>query len=279
MDMEASRDRSPLPAAALDVSLPPAPRSDPPAENATAAAVEPGVALVTGAAKRIGRSISLELARAGWTVALHYRASRMEAEDLAAEIAANEGRAVTVSGDLAAPDAPADIFRQCLATCGPPTCLVNNASMFLDDTVGTLDGAHWDAHFATNLRAPVFLAQEFARHLPEGATGNIINIIDQRVWNLRPDFFSYTLSKSALWAATRTLAQSLAPRIRVNAIGPGPVLRSIHQSDADFEAECRSVLLQRGADPAEIAQAVGFILSARAMTGQMIALDGGQHLA
>lgn len=238
-----------------------------------------GVALVTGAAKRIGRSISLELARAGWTVALHYRSSRDEARMLADEITGEHGRAVLVSGNLSEPDSSTGIFEQCLAECGPPTCLVNNASLFLDDTIETLDQTHWDAHFATNLRAPVFLAQEFARHLPSDATGNIINIIDQRVWNLRPDFFSYTLSKSALWAATRTLAQSLAPRIRVNAIGPGPVLRSIHQSEDDFEAECRSVPLGRGASPEEIAAAVRYILSARSMTGQMIALDGGQHLS
>jgi NAD(P)-dependent dehydrogenase (short-subunit alcohol dehydrogenase family) len=138
--------------------------------------------------------------------------------------------------------------------------------------------ASWNAHLDINLRAPVFLAQDLVRHLPDGAEGNIINIIDQRVWKLTPEFFSYTLSKAGLWTATRTLAQALAPRVRVNAIGPGPVLKSIHQTDADFAAEVASTLLHRGPSTAEIAAAVRFILDAPAMTGQMIALDGGQHL-
>ena len=157
-------------------------------------------------------------------------------------------------------------------------CLVNNASEFQPDTVGSASLETWNAHLDINLRAPVFLAQALVRHLPAGTDGNVINIIDQRVWKLTPEFFSYTLSKAGLWTATRTLAQALAPRVRVNAIGPGPVLKSIHQTDADFSAEVRSTLLQRGPSTAEIASAVRFILDAPAMTGQMIALDGGQHL-
>jgi NAD(P)-dependent dehydrogenase (short-subunit alcohol dehydrogenase family) len=137
----------------------------------------------------------------------------------------------------------------------------------------------WELHQAVNLRAPVFLSQAFAAHLPPDQTGNIINMIDQRVWRLTPEFYSYTISKSALWSATRTLAQALAPRIRVNAIGPGPVLQSIHQHPEEFAAECRSTLLQRGADAQEISDAIRFILGAPALTGQMIALDGGQHLS
>jgi NAD(P)-dependent dehydrogenase (short-subunit alcohol dehydrogenase family) len=144
--------------------------------------------------------------------------------------------------------------------------------------VGTTTLASWTAHLDINLRAPVFLAQDVVHHLPAGSDGNIINIIDQRVWKLTPEFFSYTLSKAGLWTATRTLAQALAPRVRVNAIGPGPVLKSIHQTDADFAAEVQSTLLRRGPSTAEIAAAVRFILEAPAMTGQMIALDGGQHL-
>jgi NAD(P)-dependent dehydrogenase (short-subunit alcohol dehydrogenase family) len=161
---------------------------------------------------------------------------------------------------------------------GPPTCLVNNASEFLVDTVATVTAENWDTHLDINLKAPVFLARALYLHLPEGESGNVINIIDQRVWRLTPDFFSYTISKAGLWTATRTLAQALAPRVRVNAIGPGPVLKSIHQTENDFAAEVRSTLLKRGPSPAEIAAAVRFILDAPAMTGQMIALDGGQHL-
>lgn len=161
---------------------------------------------------------------------------------------------------------------------GPPTCLINNASEFLLDRIETMDEALWDRHLDVNLKAPVFLAQAMVRHLPGDVHGNIINIIDQRVWKLTPEFFSYTISKAGLWTATQTLAQSLAPRIRVNAIGPGPVLRSVHQSDAAFDAEKQSTLLKTGPSTAEIAAAVRFILATPSMTGQMIALDSGQHL-
>ena len=164
------------------------------------------------------------------------------------------------------------------AALGPPSCLINNASEFLLDTAQSTDEATWDTHLDINLKAPVFLAQAMVHHLPEGAEGNIINIIDQRVWKLTPDFFSYTISKAGLWTATQTLAQGLAPRIRVNAIGPGPVLRSVHQTDADFEAEKSSTPLKSGPSPEAIAAAVRFILATPSMTGQMIALDGGQHL-
>src|SRR6185312_7488815 len=161
---------------------------------------------------------------------------------------------------------------------GPLTTLINNASEFLPDSIGNLDEATWDLHLSINLKAPVFLSEAMAKQLPEGIEGNIINIIDQRVWNLTPEFFSYTISKAGLWTATRTLAQALAPRIRVNAIGPGPVLRSIHQTDDDFEREKQSTLLKRGPSAKEIAAAVRFILATPSLTGQMIALDGGQHL-
>jgi NAD(P)-dependent dehydrogenase (short-subunit alcohol dehydrogenase family) len=151
--------------------------------------------------------------------------------------------------------------------------------MFLPDAIGTLEGGLWDAQLAVNLKAPVFLAQAFARHLPRGATGNIINIIDQGVLKPTPLFFSYSVSKAGLWAVTRTLAQALAPTIRVNAIGPGPVLQSAHQTEAQFRAEYQATLLGRSTEPQELAAAIRFILDAPALTGQMLALDGGQHLA
>jgi NAD(P)-dependent dehydrogenase (short-subunit alcohol dehydrogenase family) len=239
---------------------------------------EPKVALITGAARRIGRAIALDLAHDGWRVAIHYRRSRDDAEALVRDIKNAGGNAAAIAGDLAKPEDVARLVPRCSEVLGAPTCLVNNASEFLADTVTTVTMDAWDTHLDINLKAPVFLAQSLHLHLPAGANGNVINIIDQRVWKLTPDFFSYTISKAGLWTATRTLAQALAPRVRVNAIGPGPVLKNVHQSEGDFAAEVRSTLLKRGPTPAEIAAAVRFILEAPAMTGQMIALDGGQHL-
>ncbi|MEQ1716676.1 MAG: SDR family oxidoreductase [Hyphomicrobium sp.] len=237
------------------------------------------VALITGAARRIGRTIALELARDGWSIGVHYRQSKAEAETLVGELHALGVSAAALQADLADFKAVQGLASDCAAALGnPPTCLVNNASEFLLDSLGTLEEATWDTHQSINLKAPVFLAQAMLKRLPHDVEGNIINIIDQRVWKLTPDFFSYTISKAGLWTATRTLAQALAPRIRVNAIGPGPVLRSIHQTEAEFAAEQSSTLLGTGPSPQEIAAAVRFILAAPSMTGQMIALDAGQHL-
>lgn len=236
-----------------------------------------GVALVTGAARRIGRALALEAAAAGYDVAVHYRGSRDEAEALAGDIRGQGLRAETFSADLSSADEARRLLPEAAAALGPLTLLVNNASLFLDDRVGTLTDETWDAHLNANLRAPVLLAQAFAAR-PD-AEGLIVNLLDQRVWSPNPLFFSYTVSKSALWAATRTLAQALAPRIRVNAIGPGPTLPSIHQSEADFAAEARHTLLERRAAPAEIAAALRFLIEAPSVTGQMIAVDAGQHLA
>ena len=158
------------------------------------------------------------------------------------------------------------------------SCLVNNASLFEFDDLATLALNTLEDHLAVNLVAPVLLAQAFAAQLGAEATGNVINIIDQRAWAATPEFFSYTLSKTSLWSATQMMAQALSPRVRVNAIGPGPTLRSVHQRPEDFEQEAQTTLLRRGTSPDEIARAVRFILDAPAMTGQMIALDGGQHL-
>lgn len=237
------------------------------------------IALITGGARRIGRAIALNLAREGWLVAVHYRKSRDEALAVIDEMQALGGRGAVIPGDLAVPEDVAQVVPKCIELLGPPTCLINNASEFMVDTPETVTMADWDTHLDINLKAPVFLSQALVRNLPEGTSANIINIIDQRVWKLTPAFFSYTISKAGLWTATRTLAQALAPRVRVNAIGPGPVLRSIHQTDADFDAEVKSTLLRRGPSTNEIAAAVKFILEAPSMTGQMIALDGGQHLA
>lgn len=237
-----------------------------------------GTVLITGAARRIGRAVALDLAAAGWAVAIHYRRSAAEAAELVEEISQRGGCARAFRGDLIDRNAIDQLVANVESELGPLTTLINNASEFLPDSIGNLDETTWDLHLCINLKAPVFLSEAMAKRLPEGVEGNIINIIDQRVWNLTPEFFSYTISKAGLWTATRTLAQALAPRIRVNAIGPGPVLRSIHQTDDDFEREKQSTLLKRGPSAAEIAAAVRFILATPSLTGQMIALDGGQHL-
>jgi NAD(P)-dependent dehydrogenase (short-subunit alcohol dehydrogenase family) len=239
----------------------------------------PPVALITGASQRIGRVLALDMARRGWSVGVHYRTSREPALELVAELRALGVKAAALPGDLADHEQVAALIPACNAQLGAPTCLINNASEFQFDDLTTTTPAAWNRHIDVNLRAPVFLAQAFAAALPEGRTGNVINIIDQRVWRPTPEFFSYTLSKQALWDATRLMAQALAPRIRVNGIGPGPVLRSIHQTDADFAAEAAATPLGRATSADEIAAAVRFILDAPAMTGQMIALDGGQHLS
>jgi NAD(P)-dependent dehydrogenase (short-subunit alcohol dehydrogenase family) len=162
---------------------------------------------------------------------------------------------------------------------GPVTLLVNSASIFEDDAFETFNRASWDIHMETNLRAPLVLSQAFARRLPPEREGLIVNILDQRVWRTTPHFFSYSLSKAALWEATRMTAQALAPRVRVNAIGPGPTLQSIHQDPDAFAAEASSTLMRRPVDPAEIGQALRYLIDARSVTGQMIAVDSGQHLA
>lgn len=238
-----------------------------------------GIALVTGAARRIGAAIAQDLAQDGWSVGVHCRASHEDARSIVAQINAAGGRAAVLVADLADAADVARLVPMCAKALGPPTCLVNNAALFINDEIATLDPAVWDAQMAVNLKAPVMLASAMMRHLPPDERGVIINIVDQRVWRPTPRYFSYGASKSGLWSVTRMLAQALAPRIRVNAIGPGPVLANVDQSPADFAAECASTPLGRATLPQEIADAVRFIIDAPAMTGQMIALDGGQHLA
>jgi NAD(P)-dependent dehydrogenase (short-subunit alcohol dehydrogenase family) len=239
----------------------------------------PGAALVTGAGQRIGRTIARVLAADGWAVAVHYSASRREADSLVREIRGHGGRAVALKADLARETETAQLVPRAAAALGPIRCLVNNAAVFERDEALSATRASWDRHMEINLRAPFVLIQALARQLPRRTTGNVVNLIDERVWNLTPHFTSYTVSKVGLWGLTRTLALALAPRIRVNAIGPGPTLPSARQTMAQFRRQNRMMPLGRGTTPEEVAQAVRFILAAPAMTGQMIALDGGQHLA
>lgn len=237
-----------------------------------------GIALVTGAAKRIGRGIALDIVSHGWAVAIHCNQSASDAHELVTQIEETGGRACVVVADLADEAQTVSIVDQAASALGPITCLINNASVFEYDTPLSATRDSWDRHMEINLRAPFTLTQAFVRQLPDETQGNVINIIDQRVWNPTPQFTSYTLSKAGLWALTKTLAQGLAPNVRVNAIGPGPTERNIHQTAEAFEEEWASVLLGRKVEIDEICDAVRFILSARSMTGQMIALDSGQHL-
>ncbi len=238
----------------------------------------PKAALVTGAGRRIGRAIALMLGAEGWAVAVHYRDSRQDAEAVAHEIAASGSRAVVLGADLARESEVKALVPRAVEALGPLGCLVNNASVFDNDLAFTVTRESWDRHLETNLRAPFVLTQEFARQLPADAEGAIVNMLDERVWNLTPYFVSYTVSKAGLWALTQSMALALAPRIRVNGIGPGPTLPSPRQSDEQFRRQAEMMPLKRGTSPEEIAAAVRFILAAPAMTGQMIALDGGQHL-
>jgi NAD(P)-dependent dehydrogenase (short-subunit alcohol dehydrogenase family) len=234
--------------------------------------------LITGAARRIGRRLALVMAAEGWSVIAHYHGSGTEAATLVSEIESCGGRAAPLPGDLSQDGMAERLIVEAARPFGPLTCLINNASRFEPDEVGTITESSFDDHLRINLRAPVLLAQAFAAGLPQGADGNIVNIVDQRVWKLNPRFFSYTVSKAALWTVTRTLAQALAPRIRVNAIGPGPTLPNRRMNEAEFAKQARLTLLERGTSPEEISAALRFILASPAMTGQMIVLDGGQHL-
>jgi NAD(P)-dependent dehydrogenase (short-subunit alcohol dehydrogenase family) len=246
----------------------------------TPAARQPSVktALITGAARRIGRVVALAMARQGWHICVHCHNSIAEAETLAAEIRALGRRAAVLRADLSREAEVETLIANAGTALGPLTCLVNNASVFEMDRSDTATRASWDRHIETNLRAPLVLSQAFARQLPQDQPGNIVNLLDQRVWKLTPYFLSYTVSKMGLWTLTRTLALSFAPRIRVNAIGPGPTLPSSRQSAEQFERQSSAMPLGQGATPEEIADGILFILSAPSMTGQMIALDGGEHL-
>ena len=236
--------------------------------------------LITGAARRIGAALAEGLAAAGHPVAIHYNRSGADAEAVAGRIGAAGGHAATVSADLGNEASVQALMPQAVARLGrAPKILINNASVFERDDALTASRASWDRHLEVNLRAPFVLSQALAQSLGADQPGLIVNIIDQRIWRLNPTFTSYTLSKAGLWTLTQTLAQALAPRIRVAAIGPGPVMASIHQDVDTFAAEAAHVPLQRGPDLAEITRTVQFMIATPSLTGQMVALDGGQHLA
>lgn len=232
--------------------------------------------LVTGAAKRLGRAIALHLAGIGWNVAIHYHGSAEEAEATAGEVRGLGVKAATLKADLSREAETAGLVARAGEALGPLTALINSASLFENDDWRSASRASWDAHMQTNLRAPFLLSQHFTRQLE--AKGAIVNIIDQRVLKPTPQFLSYSLSKAGLYWLTTTLAQALGPNIRVNAVGPGPTIRNARQSEADFARQRDATVLKRGAEPQDVARAVQYLLEAEAVTGQMLAVDGGQHL-
>ena len=244
--------------------------------------------LVTGAGARLGRAMAIYLAERGHDVAVHYSTSATGAEETAEAIRALGRRAVTLQADLLSEDATQALFPAAVAALGGPiTCLVNNASIFEYDSIASASRTSWDRHMESNLRAPFVLTQAMAAQgLEPGrdtagepvAAGLIVNMIDQRVNKLTPEFMTYTIAKMGLWAMTRTSAQALAPAIRVNAIGPGPTLQGHRQSAEHFGAQRRNTVLERGANPSDVTAALGYFLDAPAVTGQLICTDGGQHL-
>lgn len=248
-----------------------------------------GRALVTGAGRRLGRAMALYLAGRGQDVAVHYATSAEDAEAVVAEVRALGRRAAALQADLLDEDETATLVARATdALGGPLDVLINNASIFEHDTIGTLTRESWDRHMNSNLRAPVVLTQDFAAQAPKAARDAagepvaralVVNMIDQRVRKLTPEFMSYTIAKMGLWAFTRTAAQALAPHVRVNAIGPGPTLRGPRQSDAHFAAQRERTVLGRGANPSDITAALGYFLDAPSVTGQLLCVDGGQHLA
>lgn len=238
----------------------------------------PRVALVTGGAKRLGRAIALALAEAGFDLAIHHRDSAGDAAALVGEITRLGRRCAAFQADLMHESEVAALLPRVREALGPLGVLVNNASAFERDEWNDATREGWDRHMEPNLRAPFVLMQGFARALPEGAEGVVVNMLDQRVLSLTPHFVSYTVSKAGLWALTQQMALALAPRIRVNGIGPGPTLPSPRQTMAQFERQCASVPLKRGATPLEIGAAVVALVALPSVTGQILTLDGGQHL-
>ena len=235
-------------------------------------------ALVTGGARRIGRAIVERLAQDGFAVVIHTSArAAAEARSLASALTDSGAAAAVVTADLADPAATDALVDEAAAAFGPLAALVNNAALFEPDAATDFTVAGFDRHMAVNLRAPLALAQRFAAQAPAQAA--IVNLLDQRVLRPGPDYFTYALSKAALWAATRTLAQTLAPKVRVNAVAPGPVFPNAHDGEAGFAAELAGLPLARAVPAIEIAHAVSYLLSAHSVTGQMLAVDSGQHLA
>ncbi|WP_439154374.1 SDR family oxidoreductase [Yoonia sp.] len=246
-------------------------------------------ALVTGAGARLGQAMALYLGQRGYDVAVHYAGSATGAADTVAQLQTMGRKASALQADLLDEDAAqALVGRAVDALGGPLTCLINNASIFEHDNVETASRESWDRHIGSNLRAPFVLTQAFAAQAPDPVTDEngepvaqalVINMLDQRIHKLTPEFMTYTIAKMGLWAMTRTTAQALAPKIRVNGIGPGPTLQGHRQSTTHFENQRAATILKRGANPADITAALGYFLDAPALTGQMLAVDGGQHLA
>ncbi|WP_047464787.1 SDR family oxidoreductase [Rhizobium rhizogenes] len=236
-------------------------------------------ALITGASKRIGRAMAEDLSANGFAVALHANRSFAEAAEIVATLRQKGKKAIAIKADLQNSAETSTLIKRVVSELGPLDLLVNNASVFQGDSADRFDAEAFDAHFAVHVRAPSILAADFARQLPDGIPGLIVNIVDQRVWALNPRFYSYTLSKAALWTATQTMAQSFAPRIRVNAIGPGPTVRSVRQTEEDFQAQIDGLILKAAPGLEEFGRTVRFLFDTPSITGQMIALDGGQHLA
>lgn len=245
-------------------------------------------ALVTGAGARLGRAMALYLAGRGFDVAVHYASSAGGAESVVAEIKAMGRKAVAVQADLLNTDETATLVDRAVYGIGALAVLVNNASIFEYDTLATATHESWDRHINSNLRAPFFLTQAFAQQAPEAvldadeepvAQALVVNMLDQRVHKLTPEFMTYTIAKMGLWAFTRTAAQGLAPHVRVNGIGPGPTLKGVRQSEDHFARQRAATVLGRGADEDDICAALGYFLDAKTVTGQMLSIDGGQHLA
>jgi len=234
--------------------------------------------LVTGAGTRIGQKVCVKLAKEGFHVIVHFNRSATGAQETLQQVAETGGSGEQVQADLSDLQQVSSLLQEIANATGPVQALINNASLFEPDGLDDLNCEQWDQHFAVNLKAPVFLTQGFAAQLPKGETGHVINLLDQRLSRLNPTFFSYTLSKAALATATITMAQSLAPDIRVNAVAPGPTLRNARQSQADFQHQCEASLLQSGSPPSEVIDAVLFLLKSNAITGQILTVDGGQHL-
>ncbi|MEC7488103.1 MAG: SDR family oxidoreductase [Pseudomonadota bacterium] len=235
-------------------------------------------ALITGGGRRIGAAITTGLARDGFTVGIHYHTSSKAADTLCGQLQDEGANAYKLQADLTDFGAVDSLVDQAIKTGGPLTCLINNASVFERDDAKSVSRKTWDIHMDVNLWAPVRLSQAFASALHDDQSGNIVNIVDQRVVSVPPDFFSYTISKGAMWTMTQSLALAMAPRIRVNAIGPGPTLPSPRQTIEQFREQALRMPLGAGPTPEEISDGVRYILSAHSLTGQLITLDGGQHL-
>lgn len=245
-------------------------------------------ALVTGAARRLGRAMAIDLARRGFDVAVHYAVSETEAAEVVATIRAMGRQAAALCADLTAEaDMQALVPRAAQALGGPLGVLVNNASIFEYDNIRSATRDSWDRHLESNLRAPFVLTQGFAAQAPEPVTDSmgepearalVVNMIDMRVRKLTPEFMTYTIAKAGLWTLTQTAAQGLAPRVRVNAIGPGPTLQGARQSASHFQRQRAATVMGRGANTEDITGALGYFLEAKAVTGQLLCIDGGQHL-